>query len=75
MATHVIDVRPSYNAVVQITLNVINANGLNSKEGKNATKYLYDMAQILDTIHREKLLTRDMADVIEKNSTILKTIE
>ena len=72
MATHVIDVRPSYNAVVQITLNVIDDNGLNSKEGKDATKHLFDMAQILDTINREELLTRDMADVIERNRTIFK---
>jgi len=72
MATTSIEIKPSYNAVVQITLNVIEANGLYSKEGKDATKHLFDMAQILDTINREKLLTRAMADVIEENRTIFK---
>ena len=60
--------------MVQITLNVIDANGLNSKEGKDATKHLFDMAQILDTINGEKLLTRRMANVIEKNRTIFKEL-
>ena len=67
MTVHKIDVRPSWDAVVRITLGVIGTNDFYSEARNNAKKHLFDMASILDTLNREKLITQDMADKIEEN--------
>ena len=77
MATTTIEVKFKWAAVVHTALSTFAANGFNNGNGasKNAEKFLYDMAQILDTIQDNQWLSSDMVDVIEKNRTILKTIE
>ena len=67
MTVHKIDITPSWDAVVRITLGVIGTNDFNSEASNNAKKHLFDMASILDTLNREKLITQDMADKIEEN--------
>ena len=67
MTVHKIDVTPSWDAVVRITLGVIGTNDFYSDASRDAKKHLFDMANILDTLNREKLITQDMADKIEEN--------
>ena len=67
MTVHKIDVRPSWDAVVRITLGVIGTNDFYSEASNKAKKHLIDMASILDTLNREKLITQDMAEIIQEN--------
>ena len=67
MTVHKIDVTPSWDAVVRITLGVLGSNEFYSEASTNAKKHLFDMASILDTINREKYITQEMADKIEEN--------
>ena len=67
MTVHKIDVRPSWDAVVRITLGVIGTNDFYSEASNKAKKHLFDMASILDTLNREKLITQDMAEIIQEN--------
>ena len=67
MTVHKIDVRPSWDAVVRITLGVIGTNDFYSEASNKAKKHLFDMANILDTLNREKLITQDMAEIIQEN--------
>jgi len=60
MTVHTIDVRPSWDAVVRITLGVLGTN-------EDAKKHLFDMANILDTLNDKGLLTQEMKDTIEEN--------
>ena len=66
MAVHKIDITPSWDAVVRITLGVLENNDFHSEASNNAKKNLFDMASILDTLNREGLLTQEMADKIEE---------
>ena len=67
MTVHKIDVTPSWDAVVRITLGVIGTNDFYSEASNKAKKHLFDMASILDTLNREKLITQDMAEIIQEN--------
>ena len=67
MTVHKIDVRPSWDAVVRITLGVLGTNDFYSDASRDAKKHLFDMANILDTLNREKLITQDMAEIIQEN--------
>ena len=67
MTVHKIDVRPSWDAVVRISLGVLGTNDFYSEASNNAKKHLFDMASILDTLNREKLITQDMAEIIQEN--------
>ena len=67
MTVHKIDVTPSWDAVVRITLGVIGTNDFYSDASRDAKKHLFDMANILDTLNREKLITQDMAEIIQEN--------
>jgi len=67
VTVHKIDVTPSWDAVVRITLGVLGSNEFYSEASTNAKKHLFDMASILDTINREKYITQEMADKIEEN--------
>ena len=67
MTVHTIDVRPSWDAVVRITLGVIGTNGFYSEASRDAKKHLFDMANILDTLNNKGLLTQEMKDTIEEN--------
>ena len=67
MPVHKIDVTPSWDAVVRITLGVIGTNDFYSDASRDAKKHLFDMANILDTLNREKLITQDMAEIIQEN--------
>lgn len=70
MTVHTIDVRPSWDAVVRITLGVIGTNDFYSEASRDAKKHLFDMANILDTLNDKGLLTQEMKDTIEDNRTI-----
>lgn len=72
MTVHTIDVRPSWDAVVRITLGVLGTNDFYSDASRDAKKHLFDMANILDTLNSEKLLTKEMADKIEENRNFEK---
>lgn len=72
MTVHKIDVTPSWDAVVRITLGVLGSNEFYSEASTNAKKHLFDMASILDTINREKYITQEMADKIEENRNFEK---
>ena len=67
MTVHKIDVTPSWDAVVRITLGVLETNKFHSDASNKAKKHLFDMASILDTLNREGLLTQEMKDKIEEN--------
>ena len=66
MAVHTIDITPSWDAVVRITLGVLENNDFYSEPSNDAKKHLFDMANILDTLNREELLTQEMGDKIEE---------
>ena len=72
MTVHTIDIRPSWDAVVRITLGVLGTNDFYSDASRDAKKHLFDMANILDTLNSEKLLTQEMADKIEENRNFEK---
>jgi hypothetical protein len=72
VTVHKIDVTPSWDAVVRITLGVLGSNEFYSEASTNAKKHLFDMASILDTINREKYITQEMADKIEENRNFEK---
>ena len=67
MTVHKIDVTPSWDAVVRITLGVLGTNDFYSEASNNAKKHLFDMANILDTLNNKGLLTKEMKDTIEEN--------
>ena len=67
MTVHTIDVRPSWDAVVRITLGVLGTNDFYSDASRDAKKHLFDMANILDTLNDKRLLTQEMKDTIEEN--------
>ena len=67
MAVHKIDITPSWDAVVRITLGVLENNDFHSEASNNAKKQLFDMAGILDTLNRENLITQSIAEKIEEN--------
>ena len=67
MTVHTIDVRPSRDAVVRITLGVLGTNDFYSEASRDAKKHLFDMANILDTLNDKGLLTQEMKDTIEEN--------
>ena len=67
MAVHKIDITPSWDAVVRITLGVLENNDFHSEASNNAKKNLFDMASILDTLNRENLITQSIAEKIEEN--------
>ena len=72
MTVHTIDVRPSWDAVVRITLGVLGTNDFYSDASRDAKKHLFDMANILDTLNSEKLLTQEMVEKIEENRNFEK---
>jgi hypothetical protein len=72
VTVHTIDIRPSWDAVVRITLGVLGTNDFYSDASRDAKKHLFDMANILDTLNSEKLLTQEMADKIEENRNFEK---
>jgi len=72
VTVHKIDVTPSWDAVVRITLGVLGSNEFYSEASTNAKKHLFDMASILDTINREKYITQEMADKIEEKRNFEK---
>jgi hypothetical protein len=72
VTVHTIDIRPSWDAVVRITLGVLGTNDFYSDASRDAKKHLFDMANILDTLNREKLLTQEMTDKIEENRNFEK---
>jgi hypothetical protein len=72
VTVHTIDVRPSWDAVVRITLGVLGTNDFYSDASRDAKKHLFDMANILDTLNSEKLLTQEMAEKIEENRNFEK---
>ena len=72
MTVHTIDIRPSWDAVVRITLGVLGTNDFYSDASRDAKKHLFDMANILDTLNRKKLLTQEMAEKIEENRNFEK---
>ena len=67
MTVHKIDVTPSWDAVVRITLGVIGTNDFYSDASRDAKKHLFDMANILDTLNNKGLLTQEMKETIEEN--------
>ena len=67
MAVHTIDITPSWDAVVRITLGGLENNDFHSEASNNAKKQLFDMAGILDTLNRENLITQSIAEKIEEN--------
>ena len=67
MAVHKIDITPSWDAVVRITLGVLENNDFHTEASNNAKKNLFDMASILDTLNRENLITQSIAEKIEEN--------
>ena len=67
MAVHKIDITPSWDAVVRITVGVLENNDFHSEASNNAKKNLFDMASILDTLNRENLITQSIAEKIEEN--------
>ena len=67
MTVHTIDIRPSWDAVVRITLGVLGTNDFYSDASRDAKKHLFDMANILDTLNNENLLTQEMLEKIEEN--------
>jgi hypothetical protein len=67
VTVHTIDVRPSWDAVVRITLGVIGTNDFYSEASRDAKKHLFDMANILDTLNDKGLLTQEMKNTIEEN--------
>jgi len=67
VTVHTIDVRPSWDAVVRITLGVLGTNDFYSEASRDAKKHLFDMANILDTLNDKGLLTQEMKDTIEEN--------
>jgi hypothetical protein len=67
MTVHTIDIRPSWDAVVRITLGVLGTNDFYSEASRDAKKHLFDMANILDTLNDKGLLTQEMKDTIEEN--------
>ena len=67
MTVHKIDITPSWDAVVRITLGVLENNDFHSEASNNAKKNLFDMASILDTLNRENLITQSIAEKIEEN--------
>jgi len=67
VAVHKIDLTPSWDAVVRITLGVLENNDFHSEASNNAKKHLFDMAGILDTLNRENLITQSIAEKIEEN--------
>lgn len=72
MTVHKIDVKVSWDAVVRITLGVLGTNDFYSDASRDAKKHLFDMANILDTLNNEKLLTQEMKDKIEENRNFEK---
>jgi hypothetical protein len=72
VTVHTIDIRPSWDAVVRITLGVLGTNDFYSDASRDAKKHLFDMANILDTLNSEKLLTQEMIDKIEENRNFEK---
>lgn len=64
MTVHQIEIKASWDAVVRITLGVLENNDFRSEASNDAKKHLFDMANILDTLNREKLLTQEMGDKI-----------
>jgi|TARA_R110000744_G_scaffold295081_2_gene405195 hypothetical protein len=72
VTVHTIDIRPSWDAVVRITLGVLGTNDFYSDASRDAKKHLFDMANILDTLNSEKLLTQEMAEKIEENRNFEK---
>ena len=67
MTVHQIEIKTSWDAVVRITLGVLGTNDFYSEASRDAKKHLFDMANILDTLNDEKLLTQEMKDKIEEN--------
>jgi hypothetical protein len=72
VTVHKIDVKVSWDAVVRITLGVLGTNDFYSDASRDAKKHLFDMANILDTLNNEKLLTQEMKDKIEENRNFEK---
>ena len=72
MTVHKIDVKVSWDAVVRITLGVLGTNDFYSDASRDAKKHLFDMANILDTLNDEKLLTQEMKDKIEEKRNFEK---
>ena len=70
MAVHTIDITPSWDAVVRITLGVLENNDFHSEASNNAKKQLFDMAGILDTLNRENLIPQSIAEKIEENRNL-----
>lgn len=67
MAVHTIDLTPKWDVVVRITLGVLANNKWGSDASRKAEVALYDMANILDTINREQMLTEEQHKVIQEN--------
>ena len=67
MAVHTIDLTPKWDVVVRITLGVLANNEWGSEASRKAEVALYDMANILDTINREQMLTEEQHKVIQEN--------
>ena len=62
MTVHTIEIKPpSWHTATTIYLEVLRTNEWYSDAGKDARKWLYELAQFMDVINEEQLLHSDDA--------------
>ena len=62
MTVHTIEIKPpSWHTATTIYLEVLRTNEWYSAAGKDARKWLYELAQFMDVINEEQLLHSDDA--------------
>ena len=62
MTVHTINIKPpSWHTATTIYLEVLRTNEWYSDAGKDARKWLYELAQFMDVINEEQLLHSDDA--------------
>ena len=68
MAVHTIEIKPpSWHTATTIYLEVLRTNEWYSDAGRDARKWLYELADFMDVINEEHFLTReDAQSLIDK---------
>ena len=65
MTVHTIEIKPpSWHTATTIYLEVLRTNEWYSDAGKDARKWLYELAQFMDVINEEQLLHSDDAQYL-----------
>ena len=65
MTVHTINIKPpSWHTATTIYLEVLRTNEWYSDAGKDARKWLYELAQFMDVINEEQLLHSDDAQYL-----------